>query len=96
MPQALLVEAFRGELVEQLPTDLPAGSDSEFFAYVLYCSDGSLYKGFTNNLKRRYEEHTTGKGADHTRKYKPLYVYQYEVFNSEEEALKREKFFTLR
>ncbi len=93
LPQALLAKAFRGELVPQLPTDLPAGSNGEFFAYVLYCSDGSLYKGFTNNLKRRYEEHKTGKGAEHTSKYKPLYVYHYEVFKSEAEAVKREKFF---
>ena len=92
LPQALLAKAFRGELVEQFPIDLPAGSDGEFFAYVLYCSDGSLYKGFTNNLKRRYEEHKTGKGAEHTSKYKPLYVYHYEVFKSEAEAVKREKF----
>ena len=93
LPQAVLAKAFKGELVEQLDTDLPAGKEGEFYAYVLYCSNGTLYKGFTNNLKKRYNEHKQGVGAEHTKKYKPLYIYHYEEFNTQEEAVKREKFF---
>jgi type I restriction enzyme S subunit len=93
LPQAILAKAFKGELVAQLDTDLPAEIKNTYYTYVLYCSNGSLYKGFTKNLKKRYKEHQDGKGAEHTKKYKPLYVYHYEVFDSQEKAITREKFF---
>jgi putative endonuclease len=36
--------------------------------YILECSDTSLYTGITNDLKRRLEEHRTGRGATYTPK----------------------------
>ena len=38
------------------------------FTYILECSDGSFYTGWTNNLERRVKAHNAGKGA----KYKQL------------------------
>lgn len=64
-----------------------------FYAYVLLCSDGSLYKGFTNNLESRYQQHLTGKGARHTQKHKPVKIAYYETFDTEQDAVAREKYF---
>ncbi len=34
-----------------------------FYTYVLLCDNGAYYKGFTNNLEHRYQQHVNGKGA---------------------------------
>ena len=41
------------------------------FVYILRCSDGSLYTGWTNNLKNRLEKHNKGLGAKYTRARRP-------------------------
>ena len=33
------------------------------YTYILRCADGTLYTGWTNDLKRRLEAHNAGKGA---------------------------------
>jgi putative endonuclease len=40
--------------------------------YLIKCSDNSLYCGITNNLKKRFEAHNSGKGAKYTRSRLPL------------------------
>ena len=41
--------------------------------YVVRCSDGSLYTGVTNNVKRRILEHNYGmRGAKYTRSRRPV------------------------
>ncbi|HBC31916.1 MAG TPA: hypothetical protein DC024_11835 [Clostridiales bacterium] len=74
------------------PYKLP-NSTLVWYVYVILCDDGSLYKGFTNNLRERYIQHNTGKGAKHTKSHKPIAVVYYEEKPSEEEAVKREKYF---
>ena len=64
-----------------------------FYTYVLLCDNGSYYKGFTNNLDCRYQQHLDGKGAKHTAKHKPIKIAYYETFNTEQEAVAREKYF---
>jgi putative endonuclease len=61
------------------------------YLYILRCSDGSYYTGSTNNLKRRLEEHQSGNGAIHTRKYLPVELIYYEEFDRVESAFYREK-----
>ena len=75
--------------------DLPAGRQAlgYWYVYVLLCENGSLYKGKTNHLKRRMEEHFSGVGAaQHTRKYKPVDLVYLESVESEKEALRKEKY----
>lgn len=84
---------FRGELVAQDPNDLPAPAQGKFFVYVLECQDGSWYKGFTTDILRRWKEHASGKGTEHTQKYLPVKLIHWEEFDSEDKAVKREKFF---
>ena len=33
------------------------------YTYIVKCSDGSLYTGWTNNLEKRIKDHNAGRGA---------------------------------
>ena len=74
--------------IEVLPND-----ENHWYTYVLLCNNGTLYKGFTNNLAKRYKRHCSGDGAEYTKKYKPLGVIYYESFDTEKDAVEREKYF---
>ncbi|MFH1645247.1 MAG: GIY-YIG nuclease family protein, partial [Candidatus Omnitrophota bacterium] len=44
-----------------------------FFVYIVECSNGAYYAGYTNDLERRIEEHNGGKrGAKYTRARRPV------------------------
>lgn len=60
------------------------------FAYMLRCRDGSLYTGWTNDLDKRVQTHNMGKGGKYTRSRLPIELVYYEVFDTKEEAMKRE------
>jgi len=63
-----------------------------YTVYVLQDKSGKLYKGLTNNLKRRLAEHKRGKTIT-TRKMNGLEVIYTEEFKMASEARKREKYF---
>ena len=63
-----------------------------FYTYILECSDGSFYTGYTNDLDRRVRVHNMGKGAKYTRTRLPCRLVYYETFLSKSEAMKREYF----
>ena len=46
----------------------------EWFVYIIRCCDNSLYTGITTDVKRRYNEHISGKGAKYTRVKKPIEI----------------------
>ena len=60
------------------------------YFYVLTCSDGSLYGGYTNDLNRRIEQHNEGKGAKYTRGRGPVILTYYHAYESKGEALRAE------
>ena len=60
------------------------------FTYILECSDGSFYTGWTNNLEKRLKDHNDGKGAKYTKARRPVVLAYYEEFATKEEAMKRE------
>lgn len=60
------------------------------YVYIVECSDGTLYTGWTNNLKRRVEQHSNGSGAKYTRARRPVKLVYYEEFNEKRDAMKRE------
>jgi len=39
--------------------------------YIILCSDNSLYTGITNNVEKRFEQHSNGSGAKYFRGRKP-------------------------
>ncbi|WP_283678671.1 GIY-YIG nuclease family protein [Lentilactobacillus sp. Marseille-Q4993] len=64
--------------------------NEKFFMYVLLCQDGSLYTGYTNDVKRRFAAHLSGKGARYTRAHKPQRILYQEEFDTKHDALSAE------
>lgn len=60
------------------------------YVYILECGDGSLYTGWTNDLKHRIKMHEEGNGAKYTRAHLPVKLVYFEEFEDKCEALKRE------
>lgn len=61
-----------------------------YFVYLLRCSDGTLYTGTTNDLRRRVQQHNAGKGARYTAGRRPVDLVYVENCVSRSEALRRE------
>ena len=62
----------------------------EYYTYILECRDGSLYIGYTTDLKKRIKMHNDGKGAKYTRGRTPLKLLYYETFFTKSEAMQKE------
>lgn len=60
------------------------------YTYIVKCSDGSLYTGWTNDLEKRLKAHNDGKGAKYTKYRRPVVLAYYEEFQTKEEAMRRE------
>ncbi|HJA12811.1 MAG TPA: GIY-YIG nuclease family protein [Candidatus Mediterraneibacter merdipullorum] len=60
------------------------------YTYIVKCSDGSLYTGWTNDLEKRVTAHNEGKGAKYTKSRRPVELVYYEKFQTKEEAMHRE------
>lgn len=72
-----------------------AGADESLgqhnYAYIVECSDGSYYAGWTNDLETRIRHHNEGKqGAKYTRSRRPVTLVYYEEFATPQEAMSRE------
>ena len=61
-----------------------------YYAYILRCSDGTLYSGYTNNLTRRLANHNKGRGAKYTRSRLPVQLAYYEELMGKRAAMRRE------
>lgn len=64
--------------------------EKDNYTYILRCSDGSLYTGWTNDLKKRVKTHNSGRGGKYTRARLPVELVYFENFDTKEEAMKRE------
>ena len=62
-----------------------------FYVYILLCTDGTFYTGYTKNIDARTRLHVNGKGARYTKTHKPERVAYVELFNSRAEAMRRER-----
>lgn len=60
------------------------------YTYIVKCSDGTFYTGWTNDLTHRMEAHNQGRGAKYTKARRPVTLIYYETFETKEEAMKRE------
>ena len=58
--------------------------------YILRCSDGTLYTGWTNDLEKRMKAHAAGKGGKYTRARLPVELVYTERFETAQEARSRE------
>ena len=62
-----------------------------YYVYILLCSDGTFYTGYTKNVEERARLHACGKGARYTKMHKPKKVVYVETLDTRAQAMKREK-----
>jgi putative endonuclease len=62
-----------------------------FYCYILECSDGSLYTGWTSDPERRLRQHNSGHGGRYTRSRRPLKLKYVESQPSRSTAMQRER-----
>jgi putative endonuclease len=67
------------------------GRVPECFCYILECSDGSFYTGWTTNPERRLKEHNAGRGSRYTRTRRPLKMVYLEPQADRAQAMRRER-----
>lgn len=60
------------------------------YVYIVRCADGTLYTGWTSDLKKRIAAHNRGLGAKYTRGRAPVRLVYCEKFALREEAMSRE------
>ncbi|HPR63872.1 MAG TPA: GIY-YIG nuclease family protein [Thermoanaerobaculia bacterium] len=61
-----------------------------WIVYIVRCSDGSLYTGYTADLEKRLSAHNEGKGAKYTAGRRPVILVYREVFSDRRTAMQRE------
>ena len=71
-------------------TDLQDFSNKMNYVYLLRCSDGTLYCGWTTSPEARLKAHNSGKGAKYTRSRLPVELVYCEAYEDRHEALSRE------
>ncbi|MBO6107902.1 MAG: GIY-YIG nuclease family protein [Eubacterium sp.] len=65
------------------------------YTYILRCSDGTLYTGYTTELEKRVKEHNSSdKGAKYTKARRPCELVYYEAF--EDEDIKKAKILAMK
>ncbi|MES9869966.1 MAG: GIY-YIG nuclease family protein [Sedimenticola sp.] len=64
---------------------------TDWYIYILQCSDDSLYTGVTTDLERRVQEHNESpRGARYTRARRPVKLVYAEAWNTRSLACQRE------
>jgi putative endonuclease len=62
-----------------------------YYVYIILCTGGSFYTGYTKNVDERARLHANGRGARYTKMHPPKKVVYTEQFESRAEAMQREK-----
>lgn len=60
------------------------------YTYMVECSDGTLYTGWTNDIRKRLQAHNEKKGAKYTRSRTPVKLVYLEKSDSKQQAMRRE------
>ena len=64
-----------------------------YFCYIVKCSDGTFYSGWTTNPERRVREHNKGsRGARYTRQRRPVSLVYLEELPDRSAAMRRERY----
>ena len=64
-----------------------------YFCYIVKCSDGTFYSGWTTNPERRVKEHNQGnRGARYTRQRRPVRLVYLEELPDRSAAMRRERY----
>ena len=62
-----------------------------YFTYIVRCSDGTLYTGWTDDVEKRLDAHNKGIGSKYTRARLPVTMVYCEESASKSEAMQRER-----
>lgn len=65
-------------------------ADGGHYVYVVECSDGTYYTGYTTDVARRVAEHNDGTGAKYTRGRRPVRLIHVESYETQSAAMQRE------
>lgn len=64
-----------------------------YWVYILYCSNGNYYTGYTTDLAKRFKSHLSGSASKYTRSFKPLHIAQsWKIDGNKSLAMKIERF----
>lgn len=64
--------------------------EEKHYTYLLLTENNKLYCGYTNDLKRRFQAHLSGKASKFTRANKPVKMVYVKEFATKSEAMKEE------
>ena len=62
----------------------------ECYCYMVECADGTLYTGWTTDLRRRMAAHNAGRGSRYTQMHRPVKLVYFEHLPNRSEAMRRE------
>jgi predicted GIY-YIG superfamily endonuclease len=63
----------------------------KYYIYILKCSDGSLYIGWSHDVDKRLALHNAGRGAKYTRSRLPVKLVYSQVCSSKQDAMRQER-----
>ena len=61
-----------------------------YYTYIVKCSDGTYYTGYTKDLRQRVRAHNEKKGAKYTRSRTPVTLVYAEESDTKSLAMQRE------
>lgn len=64
--------------------------NDQYFCYIVECSDGTYYTGWSTDPSRREKQHNSGNGAKYTRLHGPVNLVYIEVCPDRSAAMRRE------
>lgn len=73
------------------PADPSPRKSMAFYCYIVECSDGTYYTGWSTDPERRLLQHNGGVGARYTRNRRPVRLVYVEEQPDKIAALKRER-----
>ena len=74
-----------------MPKNPGLSKKRKWHIYAIECDNGSVYIGQTTDLEVRWKLHRDGKGAQWTKRYKPVRFLKIETVGTIKEAMKRER-----
>lgn len=61
-----------------------------YFTYIVECSNGTLYTGWTDDVDARIRKHNAGQGGKYTRSFGPVSLVACWEFPTKSEAMRFE------
>jgi len=77
-------------MADPTSSDADRSGEADHHVYIVECSDGTLYTGYTTDVERRVREHNEGTAAKYTRGRRPVTLVYTEAFESQSAAMTRE------